>query len=204
MNVLRTILASLVLLVAGVLVLMLATDGFRAYTTETARRIGIKEHPSAVPPFALLAANGTHTSFGALRGRWLLVNFIYTRCMTYCSVQGGEFATLQRQLTGPIAAGKLSLVSVSFDPRDDSAQLAGYQQRFGDNGHGWIAARPVNSDERTALMRVFGVTAVPDGLGGFVHNGAISVINPSGKLVAILEWDDAKGAIRYITQQLTS
>ena len=202
MTIVRTLLASLAILAAGIAVLAYSTDGFRAYTTETARRIGVHEHPPTVPPFALQTAAGTHTSFEALRGRWLLIDFIYTRCMTYCSVQGGEFANLQRRLAGPIAAGKVTLLSVSFDPRDEPAQLADYQQRFSDRGAGWIAARPVDRANRVALMHLFGVTAVPDGLGGFVHNAAINVVNPQGRLVAILDWDDPHAAARYVTRRL--
>ena len=204
MAVLRTLLASLVLLTAGIAVLAGATDGFRAFTSETARRIGVREHPRAVPPLLLQTANGARTSFGALRGRWLLVDFIYTRCETYCSVQGGEFARLQRGLAGPIASGKVTLLSVSFDPaHDDPAALADYQRRGGGQGAGWIAARPLDHVDLAALMRVFGVVAVPDGLGGFVHNAAIAVVDPDGRLVAILKWDDSSGAARYVTQRLT-
>lgn len=203
-TVLRTLLASLLILVAGVATLAASTDGFRAYITETALRIGVHEHPPAVPPFVLQTTDGAHTSFAALRGRWLLVEFIYTRCTTYCSVQGGQFADLQHGvLAGPIAAGRVGLLSVSFDPRDKPAQLADYQRRFGDRSTGWIAARPVDKADRVALMHVFGVTAVPDGLGGYVHNSAINVVNPEGRLVAILDWDDPHAAARYVMQRLT-
>lgn len=204
MAVLRTLLLSLALLASGIAVLAGATDGFRAYTTETARRIDVREHPPVVPPLALQTASGGHTSFEELRGRWLLVDFVYTHCETYCLAQGGEFARLQRQLAGPIAAGKVALLSVSFDPaRDDAAALADYQRHQGDNGAGWIAARPVSQSDLVALMRVFGVVAVPDGFDGFVHNAAIAVVDPVGRLVAILDWDDAPGAARYVTQRLT-
>ncbi|TAK51608.1 MAG: SCO family protein [Betaproteobacteria bacterium] len=203
MTVLRTLLASLALLAAGIAVLAFATDGFRAYTTEAARRIGVREHPPAVPPLALQTASATRSGFGALRGRWLLVEFIYTRCTTYCSVQGGEFATLQRRLTGPIAAGNVVLLSVSFDPRDGPVELADYQRRFDNGGAGWIAARPVDHADRVALMHVFGVTAVPDGLDGFVHNAAINVVDPAGRLVAVFDWDDPLAAVRYVTRRLT-
>ena len=205
MAVLRTLFTSLVLLAAGIGVLASATDGFRAFTTETARRIGVREHPRAVPPLPLQTADGARTSFAALRGRWLLVDFIYTRCETYCSVQGGEFARLQRQLAGPIASGKVALLSVSFDPaHDDPAALADYQHRGGGHGTGWIAARPVGQADLAALLHVFGVVAVPDGLGGFVHNAAIAVVDPGGRLVAILNWDDPLGAARYVTRRLAS
>ena len=204
MTALRTLLLSLVLLAAGIGVLGGATDGFRAYTSESARRIRVRETPPMVPPLPLQTASGGRTGFGALRGRWLLVDFIYTHCMTYCSVQGGEFARLQRQLAEPIASSKVALLSVSFDPaHDDPAALANYQRLHGDNGAGWIAARPADHADLVALMHVFGVVAVPDGLGGFVHNAAIAVVDPTGRLVALLDWDDPRAAARYVSRRLT-
>ena len=205
MAVLRTLVTSLVLLAAGIGVLAAATDRFRAFTTETSRRIGVREHPRAVPSLTLQTADGVRISTADLRGRWVLVDFIYTRCETYCSVQGGEFARLQRQLAEPIASGKVTLLSVSFDPaHDDPAALADYQRRGGDIDAGWIAARPLGHTDLAALMRVFGVVAVPDGLGGFVHNAAIAVVDPDGRLVDILNWDDPRGAARYVTERLAS
>lgn len=53
MAALRTLLASLVVLAAGVGVLAGVTDRFRAYTTETARRIGVREHSPLVTPLPL-------------------------------------------------------------------------------------------------------------------------------------------------------
>lgn len=204
MAVLRTLLVSLFLLAAGLGILAAVTHGFRAYTTETVRRIGVREHPRLIPPLPLQSADGGRISFAELRGRWLLVDFIYTRCVSYCSVQGSEFARLQRQLAAPIATGNVALLSVSFDPaRDDPAALASYQRQHGDLGAGWIAARPVDHADLTALMHVFGVVAVPDGLGGFVHNAAIAVVDPQGRLVAILDWNDFRAAARYVTERLT-
>lgn len=201
MTVLRTLLASLVLLAAGLGVLAAATHGFRAYTSETARRIDVREHPRPLPPILLQTADGRHTSFGELRGRWLLVDFIYTRCLTYCSVQGSEFARLQGELAGPISAGKVALLSISFDPaRDDPAALADYQRRHGDHGAGWIAARPVDQSSLALLMQRFGVVAVADGMGGFVHNAAIAVVDPGGRIVAILDWNDWHAAVGYINR----
>jgi protein SCO1/2 len=55
-----------------------------------------------------------------------------------------------------------------------------------------------------ALRRVFGVTAVRDGMGGFVHNAAIAVVDPEGRLVAILDWDDPRAAARYVLARLES
>lgn len=203
MSVLRTLLVSLAILAAGIATLAAATDGFRAFTSETARRIDIREHPRAVPTVPLQTAQGATIDFRTMRGRWLLVDFIYTRCMTYCSVQGSEFARLQDQLAQPIAAGRVRLLSISFDPgHDGPAQLAAYQRRSGDRGMGWIAARPMNARGLDALMRVFGVTAIPDGLGGYVHNAAIAVVDPRGRLVAITDWDAPVQAERHVREGL--
>jgi protein SCO1/2 len=203
-SVLRTLLASLLILAAGIAVLAGATDGFRAFTSETARRIDVREHPRALPPVQLQTASGRMTDFARLRGRWVLADFIYTRCITYCSVQGSEFARLQARLARPIAAGKVVLVSISFDPAHDGpAQLAGYQERSGDRGVGWLAVRPTDATGLDALMHVFGVAAIPDGLGGYVHNAAIMVVDPRGRLVAITDWDAPREAERYVLRGRT-
>lgn len=203
MQVLRTLLASLLVLATGVATLALATDGLRAFTVETARRLEVRAHPRQLPNLRLQTAAGESIELAALRGRWLLVDFIYTRCQTYCSIQGGEFARLQDRLAAPIKAGKVTLLSISFDPKHDGpAQLAAYQRRNNDRGAGWIAARPQTSADLAALMRTFGVTAISDGIGGYVHNAAIAVVDPRGRLVAIVDWDAAATAAGFVTGTL--
>ncbi len=204
MAVLRTLLASLTVLAAGVGALAGTTHGFRAFTTETARRIAVRDHPPVVPPLSLETASGGRTSFGELRGRWLVVDFIYTSCTTYCSVQGMEFARLQQQLAGPIASGQIALLSVSFDPtRDDPAALTEYQRMHGGTDSGWVAARPISAADLAALLRLFRVKVIPDGAGGFEHNAAIAVVDPRGRLVTIVDWNAPNDAARYVTQHLT-
>jgi len=201
--VLRTLLASLLIVAAGVATLAAVTDRFRAFTAEGARRIDVAEHPRALPPASLQTASGETIDLASLRGRWLLVDFIYTRCLSYCSVQGNEFARLEKRLAGPIAEGKVLLLSISFDPSHDGpGQLADYQRRSRRHGPGWIAARPTSAEELDALMQAFGVTAVPDGFDGYVHNAAINVVDPAGRLVAIMDWDEAAAAERYVLARL--
>lgn len=205
MPALRALLASLLILTAGITALARATDGFRAFTSESARRLDIREHPRALPGVELQMADGRRIGLDAFSGRWLLVDFIYTRCTTYCSVQGSAFARLQDRLATPIANGQVALLSISFDPEhDDPDRLADYPKRFGDRGAGWSAARPTSASGLDSLLRVFGVSAIPDGLGGFVHNAAIAVVDPRGRLVAIVDWDDPFAAANYIDARLGS
>lgn len=188
MPLLRTVLASLALLLAGGAAFSAVTDRFRAFTTETARRIEVRERPVEIPAVALQAQSGARIRFTDFRGKWLLVDFIYTRCPTYCLALGGDFAQLQQRLAVPLARGRLELLSISFDPAHDTpGELAAYRRRFGDHGAGWLAARPVTADGLRALERAFGITVIPDQLGGYTHNTAIHIVDPSGRLVEILD-----------------
>lgn len=188
MSALRTLLASSILLVAGGTVLAAATDRLQAFTTEAARRLAVHQHPPQVPAVTLETQSGARINLADLRGKWLLVDFIYTRCMSYCLVLGGEFAQLQNQLAAPLAQGNVQLLSISFDPAHDTPlQLANYLKRSRSHGAGWLATRPVDADGLRQLERVFGVTVIPDGLGGYVHNAAIVIVDPQGRLVEILD-----------------
>jgi len=190
-TVLRTSLASAVLLLAGGVALAAATDGFQAFTTETARRVAVRSRPAELPAVALESQSGARLTLGDLRGSWLLVDFIYTRCPTFCTALGGDFARLERQLVDPIARGKVQLLSISFDPTQDTpAQLAAYLGRFRGRHRGWQAARPVTADGLRQVMAAFGVTVIPDQLGGYTHNAAIHLVNPEGRLVDIFDLDD--------------
>lgn len=185
---LRTLLVSLVFAVAGGAVLAAATDGFRVFTTEAARRLEVREHPVTLPDVTLQADTGARISLADFRGRWLLVDFVYTRCVTFCSILGGDFAQLQKSLAAPLASGRLHLLSISFDPlHDDPEALVGYKRRSGDDGLGWSAARPTDAPALATITRAFGIRFIPDGLGGFVHNASIAVVDPEGRLIDVYD-----------------
>jgi protein SCO1/2 len=188
---LRTLLASAAVALAGGIALAAATDGFQAFTTEAARRVAVQRHPDFIPDAVLETNTGARVALSDLRGKWLLVDFIYTRCPTYCTALGSDFAQLQQRLAAPLAQRNVALVSISFDPAHDSpARLAAYLARSGDHGSGWIAARPVDAAGLERLMRGFGVIAIADGAGGYVHNVAVHVVDPQGRLVEILDSGD--------------
>jgi protein SCO1 len=203
MRLLRTLFLSIALIVAGGGVLCATTDHLRAFTSEAARRIAVRQHPIAVPSVAFETQSGARSDFANLRGKWLLVDFIYTRCPTYCVALGSEFAQLQDRLAGPLGKGTVELVSISFDPAHDKPRaLAAYLQRAHSRGAGWVAARPIDSDGLDALERAFGITVIPDGLGGYAHNAAIHVVDPQGRLIEIVDPGQSDLAARTVLQKL--
>jgi protein SCO1 len=203
MRLLRTLFLSIALIVAGGGVLSAATDHLQAFTSEAARRIAVRQHPIAVPSVTFETQSGARSDFTNLRGKWLLVDFIYTRCPTYCVALGSEFAQLQDRLAGPLGKGTVELVSISFDPAHDKPRaLAAYLQRAHSRGAGWVAARPIDSDGLDALERAFGITVIPDGLGGYTHNAAIHVVDPQGRLIEIVDPGQSDLAARTVLQKL--
>jgi protein SCO1/2 len=70
------------------------------------------------PPLALRNYTGTPVSLAALRGKAVLVTFVYTHCTDVCPLIVANLAAAQRQL-GP-AARKLRILAVTVDPRRDT------------------------------------------------------------------------------------
>ncbi len=203
MSALRTGLCSLAIVIAGTGLFAHVTQGFQAYTSEGLLRLSVQQEPRQIPAALLQAANGRSIRLTDLQGRWLVAGFMYTRCPTICSIQGAGFAQLQGLLRDAIARGQVELVSISFDPEHDTPQaLTRYQQRYGDVQPGWLALRPQTSAGLEELLAVFGVKAIPDRLGGFEHNAAFNLIDPAGRLVAVLDWDDPQSAARQLRTEL--
>ncbi|CAM5782718.1 SCO family protein [Castellaniella caeni] len=203
MSALRTCAASLAILAAGTGLFAATTHGFHVYTSEGALRLSVQQAPRPLPDVTLQAADWRRLRLADFHGTWLVVGFMYTRCTTVCSIQGSGFAQLHAALRHAIGAHQVRLLSISFDPRHDApAALMRYRQRYDAPGAGWLAARPRNEADLRALLTTFGVRAIPDGLGGYEHNAAFNIIDPQGRLLAVLDWDDPQAAARYVLAQL--
>ena len=120
-------------------------------------------------------------------GRVVVVEFIYTTCPTICVALGESFAKLRDQIQTAGLANRVRLISISFDLRDSPDALRDYAQVHGADGGLWTTARPETEQALNALLKIFGITVVPDGAGGFVHNVALHVVDRQGRLVAIFD-----------------
>jgi protein SCO1/2 len=182
----RSLLASLCAGVAGLWVSHAATDGFQAYTLESARRLAALRNPAPLPKSLLELSDGRRIGLGQLSAPVLLVDFAYTRCEGYCSVLGTVFTRLQERLAPEIAAGQVRLVTISFDPEnDDPAALAAYRARHRGDPQAWLLGRPTARAQLPRWLDAFGVVVVRDELGGYAHNAAVHVVDANRKLVAV-------------------
>jgi protein SCO1 len=175
-------------LATGIGTLGWETDGFRVLTTDGAQRLAVERAPLPVPDARLVDQNGDAFSLGYYRGKTLMVEFIYTRCPTICGLLGDDVRRVLA-LTPHSAAGRaVDFLSISFDPQhDDRRALALYAETYGASAPRWRVAVPANGRDLAALLRTFGVVVIPDGMGGFVHNGAFYLVDARGRLRRILD-----------------
>ncbi len=131
---LRTALASALLLLGGWATASWITYGFQAWTDEGARRLEVALRPIPAPAVSVQGP-GLTSSLPALLGEdggVTIVDFIYTHCETVCLTLGSSFQQLQAALQVDREAGqspKVRLLSISFDgARDDPAALQAYAQ----------------------------------------------------------------------------
>jgi protein SCO1/2 len=195
-----------VLLLFAWAVLML-TGNLEAWTFEDKRREDARH--------GLLHAPTTEvrTSQGTLQTLWpkptdghsvSLVNFIYTSCPTVCQTLGAEYTQMQQALLtqAPGHPHPIQLVSLSFDvAHDDTRQLAAYARLHAADAEAWTIAAPVTVAGTTELLHDLGIVAIPDGMGGYVHNGSIHLLDSAGTVLAIYDdadWQQALAmALRY-------
>lgn len=186
----RTLGASLLVALVALAVFTWATDGWRAYTSETARRERVLRDPRPLPALALQDQDGRLFELDDYRGRTLAVEFIYTRCPSVCRSLGTTFRQI-RDATVPRRLGSdFALLSISFDPaHDDVPALAAWAAAHGADGVHWRVARVRDAARLAPLLDAFGVVVIPDGLGGYEHNAAIHVLDRTGRLARIEDID---------------
>lgn len=176
-------------LATGMAALAFETDGFRVVTSAGARQLSVERTPQILPDTRLIDQDGTPFTLSAYRGRAVLVDFIYTRCPTICGVLGNDFARVLQSMTASRSGAPVDLLSISFDPTDNQEALRLYGERYGARAPRWRIAAPADAAVRAALLRTFGVVVIPDGMGGFIHNDAVYVIDRRGRLARILDPD---------------
>lgn len=196
----KTVLAVILVLVAGVLAIGQVSDGFRVVTTEDARRLSVEEHPRPLPATLVQYESGPAVPLAqSLRddGRVTIAVFFYTRCNSICSVLGSEFQQMQQTLHERGLEHKVRLLSISFDSRDGQPELAAYAQHMRARPTDWRFAQVPDASERATLLQAFDITVVPAPLGEFQHNAAFHLLTPDGRLVRIVDYDQPQTALDY-------
>ena len=133
------------------------------------------------PDFSLTAQDGGTVALAGLRGKVVVVDFIFTSCTDECPVQTEKLAAVQAAL-GSDFGPRVRFVSISIDPQRDTPEaLARYAARHHAQLQGWaFLSGPPN--EIRSVSRNYGVVSLRNDRGEPSHNALISVIDAAGAL----------------------
>jgi len=95
------------------------TMGFRAFTTDGHALLSAGSLPRPAPSIRLLEPSGTITATDQLRGRYVLLTFMYLGCPDVCRIVEAQLHVALAALDELVPA-RLVVVSLSFDPGRDS------------------------------------------------------------------------------------
>ncbi|MDM0002239.1 SCO family protein [Variovorax sp. J22P240] len=144
---------------------------------------GIERLPvlGPAPHFALESATGTRVTLADLRGKVLLVTFVFTTCSTSCPILVAKLAELGRAM-GREFGTRYAFVAITVDPLTDTpARLRTYAASFGADTPGWyfLTGAPKAIDD---AVRGFGSYAKAAETGGVDHLFLTSLVDRAGMM----------------------
>jgi len=159
----------------------------------------------ALADFSLIDNQGRSFGPANLHGHWSLMFFGYTNCPDFCPTTLTTLAAVEKRLRAAKAATP-QVIFVSVDAkRDTPAQLAKYVPYFDPDFVGLTAN---DQPAIEALARKWGVAVAirpaTDGNYTVDHSGAIFVIDPAGKLAAVLTGPFTVEALQSDIQRLVA
>jgi len=142
----------------------------------------------AAPDTALTDQDGASLSLARWSGKAVAVTFIYTQCPLpqFCPLMDRRFAEVQSMVAAdPALRGRVRLLSVSFDPRNDQPlQLRAHAAKLSADPAVWrFATAP--EDEVDRFAAAFGVNVIRESDGTITHNLRTAVIDTEGHVTAL-------------------
>lgn len=159
-------------------------------TIPAASGIDILRAGDLAPDTALINQDGRPITLKDFAGTATAITFVYTRCPLpqYCPLMDRRFAEVQALVAQePALAGKVRLLSVSFDPTfDRAAVLRQHAASLKADPTVWTFATAEESVVDRFAAR-FGVNVIREKDGTITHSLRTAVIDPSGRVNALLD-----------------
>ena len=132
------------------------------------------------PDFALTMQDGARVGLADLRGKVVVVTFIYTTCADTCPLLTAKLVGIQRQLGADGA--RVRFVAITVDPKKDTpAALRRYAEGHGAKAPGWIFLTGTEG-EIGEVARRYGIYVKKRPAGDVDHTFLTSVIDGEGVL----------------------
>jgi len=164
------------------------------------RRVRILREGEAVPDTHFVNQSGAPFSFASLRGRDVVLAFIYTRCQDahMCPLISAKFAQLQQAL----AHSDTALVEVTLDPQFDRPLVLGkYGGTFGARLPRWTLATGDAASVLTFDAR-FGIQPFADPNIGLIHTERTVIVDRAGIIRYLI--DDPSWSVRGVLSEVAA
>ena len=142
----------------------------------------------ALPDFSLIDQRGKAYGSANLRGHWSLLFFGYTNCPDFCPTTLTTLAAMEKRLRAVAGQPVPQVLFVSVDAaRDTPEQLAKYVPNFDPEFIGLTAPDQPGAEAFAKKLNVaVAIRPISEGVYFVDHTGAIFVLNPDGRLSAVL------------------
>jgi protein SCO1 len=136
--------------------------------------------PECLTNVKLTDANGTPFELSSLKGKPVVVDFIYTSCPGPCLMETAKLANVALRL-GPDLGPKAAIVSISVDPEHDGPkQLHDYAEKQGADTKGWyfLTGSPADID---AALSGFRIARQREPDGSVMHMISVFLVGRDGR-----------------------
>ncbi|HLH75187.1 MAG TPA: SCO family protein [Candidatus Binataceae bacterium] len=133
-----------------------------------------------LPALKMQDQSGRELTLASLKGKPVLVDFIYTSCPGPCLTLTQKMARVAAQMA-PALGRRFTMVSITIDPEHDGPhQLAQYARQQGALQQGWLflTASPKTVDQ---LLADFQLRRVRQADGSVAHLAGVFILGPDGR-----------------------
>src|SRR5215831_2426175 len=149
-----------------------------AYDTDGSRELPVI---GPAPQFTLTSQDGKPFALADLRGKAVVVAFIYTECPDICPMLTQKMVEIQDELGADFGA-KFAFVSITLDPEHDTPEvLKDYAQFWGAKPEGWTFLTGSPEAVRDVTRR-YGVFFAKKEDGSVDHTQLTSFVDAEGQL----------------------
>ena len=152
-----------------------------------------------LPAISLVDQDGHQISLSSLKGKPVLVDFIYTSCPGPCLMLTRKMTRIAQNFA-PELGSSFTMVSISIDPEHDGpAQLTAYMKGWGIDSKGWLflTGSPVNIER---VLAAFQLRRKRDADGTVEHVEGVFLLGPDGH--ELREYDGEVVKVRTIIFEL--
>ncbi|CAN7386572.1 SCO family protein [Pararhizobium sp. LjRoot235] len=143
---------------------------------------------SEAPGFTLQDAGGRTVSLSGLRGKVVVLNFVYTNCSDVCPLHAERIAELQTMINQTPMKAMVEFVTITTDPkRDTGPVLSDYGEAHGLDPVNWeflTVATDQPEDSTRKIAEAYGLKFTEGEEGMQMHGIVTHVIDQDGRLLA--------------------